>query len=128
MNGFAYRITSAVFGNESVRTGCKRLGPHLIVDTHHKNACGMISLPQAAGRLDSVHARHLCIHQHQVRMELLRHAQSLQAVVSLPADLQLGIALDRSTQALADHYVIIGNQYGNRLHGDRNSSFRTRTG
>ena len=66
--------------------------------------------PDLLRRGDAVHSGHQQVHQHDIRLELARQANSLRPVGRLSHDFQIGIQRQEHPQALADHAVVVGDQ------------------
>ena len=65
----------------------------------------------AACRLDSVRAGHTHVHEHDIRMQLLRERDCLIAVACLPDDLHLRLGSDDHDESCADEFLIVGDDH-----------------
>ena len=69
--------------------------------------------------LDAVHARHLDIHGHDIRFELMHELQRLFAVARHADDRNAGILRQHRREALPHKCRIVDNQYLNRFDHTR---------
>jgi hypothetical protein len=61
-------------------------------------------------RFDPAHARHLQVHQDDVRLQFAIARDGLFAVLDLGHDFQVGLGLDDRDQAVAHERMVIGDQ------------------
>ena len=87
---------------------------------HH---LGVALLDQPPARLHPVQPGHADVHEHHVGTEPAGLLDGLEAVGSLPDDLEVLLGLEHQAQAPAHHRFVVGEQ-----QADHRSSFAARTG
>ena len=88
----------------------------------HNDADVGIALDDLGGGIDAVELRHGNIHDNNVGRKLLGEANGFAAVAGFADHFNRGVGLEQELKALADHAVIVGNEYFGVVEGMRAAS------
>ena len=86
-------------------------GDRCVILSDDHNLGGGKLAPQNTRCLEAVHARHVDIHQHDVRMKKLCLLNGFDAIAGFAADSPVGMVLNEAAKGTAEEFVIIGDQY-----------------
>ena len=121
-------VGGAVLHEIAGRPGPDGLAQHGLVAVHGEDddagAGGLLA--DAARGLDAAHHRHGHVHEHDVGPVGDREVDRLPAVAGLADDAE-ALLLQRATQALAQHAVVVGQQQAHVVGLDHAVSSRQRT-
>ena len=110
-----------VLGQESPRTGSQRREHPLVVGVggQDNHPDGGYFLAEDVGGLDSVHDRHVKVHQYDVRLQRLGLTDCVGAVDGGPDDGDAVEETQNHGQAVSDHFLIVCDQHPNSgfMHG-----------
>ncbi len=100
---------------EQISLGAGRQGADqeglIAVHAQHNDADVGIALDDLGGGIDAVQLRHGNIHDDDVGRELLGEANGFAAVASFADHFDGRVGLEQELKALADHAVIVGDEY-----------------
>ena len=95
---------------------CAQRFVHVLIDLEgreHQHSRGVLPAESGdlPGGLQPVHLGHLDVHEHDVRIELLRELDRLGAVPRLADDLEVGLGLEDQAEARPHELLVVGQQH-----------------
>ena len=97
---------------EASGAGVENFAHHLLrlVDGENENRGSRFRAQDLAGSIETVQVRHADIQNHQIRLELCGLGYRIPAIDRLTADFPTFAGLKKGAQAMANDFVIIGNE------------------
>ena len=124
-HGVREPLGRGVLGQKAAGTGLERRIDVLVqIEGRQDQHSGAMRTDDLMRGLDSVHAGHAQIHQHDVGVLLATHPQRLQPGRRLPYDTDVGEVIEDGPEAAAYQSLIVNDQNTDRVRPPNDSSRR----